>query len=34
MLFSYMKYPGIFYAILLLDFSCGVEVSDALLSSW
>lgn len=34
MFLSDMKYPGILYAILLLDFSCGVKVGDALLGSW
>jgi hypothetical protein len=34
MLLSDMEYPGILYAILFFDFSCGVKVRDALLGSW
>lgn len=34
MFLSDMKYSRILYAILFLNFSCGVEVGDALLGFW
>lgn len=35
MLFSDMEYPGILYAILLLDFSCSVEIINRrFVSDW
>ena len=35
MFLSNMEYPGIFYAILLLDFGCGVEIINGrFISDW
>lgn len=35
MLLSDMEYPGILYAILLLDFSCSVEIINRrFVSDW